>query len=1219
MASETGFNKKRRALKPVVPDILTSGTPLWRLDGGDQIVAVPLIFKVDPDGFYLYARGDKSKETTFWDLCLISDVRIAEQSYYGSIHETMGRRDSSIKGKLRILETIVQESVVKRDHSNNDDDNDVNDSMLHLVYKKDGIADLEFITLIAQNTEIAGDWMDAVNSLTHNLYRMNNSMSDMVKKMRVKLSLHANEHGHLQLKTIDKVLLGKSESILESIKFSLEIYKVPILDTGDDSYIEVDKLTNEIVEDIVSRVAHCTDHVQTVFLEQGCKIPNMDDQKLLTFLNKVQRDPRDNEVIKEYHLKSKATSIIHTLEPNGKELGKLSPVGMWRFLASEESNLVDIVQLGLVMDMSQPLSHYYINSSHNTYCCGTQISGQSSVEIYRQCLLQGCRCVELDCWVQNDDIIVTHGFMSGVWVCTTVSFEKVLRAINDFAFVTTDYPLILSIENHVDKPHLLQRMAVLYCLTFGDRLLKEPLEGYPLEPGVPLPSPELLKGKILLKDKIKLKKLKGAEATSPSEETANSSTPEQKRASIQKRCNSDTALLTTRNGNTSLSSLSSSSSEEEDINCTPHINGDDSSDDKDTNIMETMLNNNNNSSLGITEKREKSMKISLSSIDENDALLHEEEEWIVPDHILQRQPHVRKNAVRSLSCSREDSKSHVSSVVTLQEHDTEEVTLGPDCSEEAIRAYQMRHVSEGMALVGGPLVEMLNYCTAAKFEGFEAAENRNHWNYVSSMDEDKALQVLSAKPAELAKYNARQFTRIYPAGRRFNSSNYLPDWYWSAGCQIVALNYQTPDLPMQLNFAKFEQNLKCGYILKPSVLRHAKVIPFNMFDQRFGDIVPSKITIKILSGLFLSERLNMVDIEMFGLPVDTVRKGEMKTHYQVGPHPEWNNHDETFVFKKVILPEMCLLRFSVTDDKGDLIGQRILPLSMIRSGYRFVTLRDKHSQPLLLTSLFVFIKIEDFVPDHWTDFVSDLQRPRSHSASFGKIMDTSNEDASSPKTRIARISLTTLLIDSDIPNRVKTRNIPPIKPADLIVTNSKRMMKFEKKVEKEYDAMERTFKSRLSKSRSDVALRRSKSLDPQSVQHDQQSSSHHEELQKLQYRITEERYNETAAVLLTLHEDQVKTLLKIHEKELVTYQKLLTSAYCDQITTGKNKQNDKKVEASMKHLRLEIAKKCTEKIQVLKGLHTEELQRLTSSQNIIKEQLQQEKEQELKKNRSALQ
>ena len=86
----------------------------------------------------------------------------------------------------------------------------------------------------------------------------------------------------------------------------------------------------------------------------------MDDEKLLTFLNKVnikvnnkvnrfcnplyvhyiiyymcictqfcvvlimlqvQRDPRDSTVI-EYHEKSKATSIIHTLEPKGKEIGK---------------------------------------------------------------------------------------------------------------------------------------------------------------------------------------------------------------------------------------------------------------------------------------------------------------------------------------------------------------------------------------------------------------------------------------------------------------------------------------------------------------------------------------------------------------------------------------------------------------------------------------------------------------------------------------------------------------------------------------------------------------------------------------------------------------------------------------------------------------------------------------------------------------------------------
>ena len=72
----------------------------------------------------------------------------------------MSRKDSSsIRNRLSILETIVKESVVKRDHSNDDDDDDDddgNDSFLDLVYRRDGITDLEFITLIAQNSEVAG-------------------------------------------------------------------------------------------------------------------------------------------------------------------------------------------------------------------------------------------------------------------------------------------------------------------------------------------------------------------------------------------------------------------------------------------------------------------------------------------------------------------------------------------------------------------------------------------------------------------------------------------------------------------------------------------------------------------------------------------------------------------------------------------------------------------------------------------------------------------------------------------------------------------------------------------------------------------------------------------------------------------------------------------------------------------------------------------------------
>ena len=43
--------------------------------------------------------------------------------------------------------------------------------------------------------------------------------------------------------------------------------------------------------------------------------------------------------------------------------------------------------------------------------------------------------------------------------------------------------------------------------------------------------------------------------------------------------------------------------------------------------------------------------------------------------------------------------------------------------------------------------------------------------------------------------------------------------FWNSGCQLVSLNFQTPDLPMQLNQGKFEYNNNCGYLLKPDFMR----------------------------------------------------------------------------------------------------------------------------------------------------------------------------------------------------------------------------------------------------------------------------------------------------------------------------------------------------------------------------------------------------------------
>lgn len=85
-------------------------------------------------------------------------------------------------------------------------------------------------------------------------------------------------------------------------------------------------------------------------------------------------------------------------------------------------------------------------------------------------------------------------------MCTDILFKDVIYAIRDTAFVTSDYPVILSFENHCCKSQ--QYKLAKYCdEIFGDLLLKEPLPDFPLEPGCPLPPPSALKRKILIKNK----------------------------------------------------------------------------------------------------------------------------------------------------------------------------------------------------------------------------------------------------------------------------------------------------------------------------------------------------------------------------------------------------------------------------------------------------------------------------------------------------------------------------------------------------------------------------------------------------------------------------------------------------------------------------------------------------------------------------------------------
>nr|XP_031290091.1 1-phosphatidylinositol 4,5-bisphosphate phosphodiesterase beta-1 isoform X1 [Camelus dromedarius] len=792
---------------------LKKGTKFVKWDD-DSTLVTPIILRTDPHGFFFYWT-DQNKETELLDLSLVKDARCGKHA--------KAPKDP----KLRELLDVG--NIGRLEHR-----------MITVVYGPD-LVNISHLNLVAFQEEVAKEWTNEVFSLATNLLAQNMSRDAFLEKAYTKLKLQVTPEGRIPLKNIYRLFSADRKRV----ETALEACSLP--SSRNDSIPQED-FTPEVYRVFLNNLCPRPE-IDNIFSEFGAKSkPYLTVDQMMDFINLKQRDPRLNEILYPPLKQEQVQVLIEKYEPNNSlaRKGQISVDGFMRYLSGEENGVVSPEKLDLNEDMSQPLSHYFINSSHNTYLTAGQLAGNSSVEMYRQVLLSGCRCVELDCWkgrTAEEEPVITHGFT----MTTEISFKEVIEAIAECAFKTSPFPILLSFENHVDSPKQQAKMAEYCRLIFGDALLMEPLEKYPLESGVPLPSPMDLMYKILVKNKKKShKSSEGSGKKKLSEQASNT-------------CSDSSSVF----------EPSSPGAGEADTE------SDDDDDDDDC---------------------------KKSSMDEGTA------------------------------------------------------------GSEAMATEEMSN--------------LVNYIQPVKFESFEISKKRNRSFEMSSFVETKGLEQLTKSPVEFVEYNKMQLSRIYPKGTRVDSSNYMPQLFWNAGCQMVALNFQTVDLAMQINMGMYEYNGKSGYRLKPEFMRRPDK-HFDPFTEGIVDgIVANTLSVKIISGQFLSDKKvgTYVEVDMFGLPVDTRRKAfKTKTSQGNAVNPVWE--EEPIVFKKVVLPSLACLRIAVYEEGGKFIGHRILPVQAIRPGYHYICLRNERNQPLTLPAVFVYIEVKDYVPDTYADVIEALSNP----------------------------------------------------------------------------------------------------------------------------------------------------------------------------------------------------------------------------------------------------
>ena len=597
------------------------------------------------------------------------------------------------------------------------------------------------------------------------------------------------------------------------------------------------------------------------------------------------------------------------------------------------------------LNTSHSLVDYYINSSHNTYLKGHQLKGLSDPKMYAFAVLNGYRLVELDCYNgQGDDIIITHGYT----LVTKLKVDDILIELKENSFKNSPYPVILSVENHLDKKHqeilakkfqeylvdiyvfpydsppkaipTLEELKYKFIIKCGGKRLWEWMD-IPLNEIIKEDENIILRGKNNLKNKIKKCILEDDYSdVSDSEEDVESVNIDEFNS------NRHVIIVNREQYYKNLEIINKNISEEKNNIVKGNLKNDNIMNNLDLNIdfkkkIENIEKKEN--------KKEKEDDENIIIIEDNDSLNNSFQN-IIKNEI--------ENKIENKEINDEDFKENEILISPdknnlTQEFQNQNDILDSNNAEEKEENEYIKSLENIRGLLGQKF----------KYEQIDSYKYK-HWEFVT-LKSTLFLQIFPnlEKRKKLIELSFHCMMKAYP--QNFDSSNYNIIKCWCCGCQTAAINIQaTEDDYTLFNQIFFTQNNNHGYVLKPKKLL--------LDTYQFEEYKRPKYYLKIeIINLFNFSKL----IEIANIIPKKYTKMYMKI-YNLGPYTEndeinrrkFNNEYIFELIGGLFTPSILnnhIIKIPVYEENlggimikflydKEVIGRGCIPYCLMKLGYR---------------------------------------------------------------------------------------------------------------------------------------------------------------------------------------------------------------------------------------------------------------------------------------------